>query len=223
MSQNKRFDQNIKDEKPNTAKGKAGDKDGRPKRKERKPPKKITSTYLHNSGLYYLERFAASSAHFKTVMMRKVRKSCAHHENQDFDECAALVDQLVERFIENGLLNDHLYIRGNVQSMQRRGISTRSIIAKLQGKGVHPDQTRQALEEFHEEHGTDPAKTELIGALKYARKKRLANFYDDEIDPDLKNKQMARLARQGFSYDICQKVFATEVDEAEDMLHDHRF
>lgn len=191
-------------------------------KKKPRPPKKITQSYLHNSGLYYLERFAASSAHFRTVMMRKVRKSCAHHKDQNFEECSALVDQLVEKFIGNGLLNDEAYVNGNVTSMRRRGLSTRSIVAKLQAKGVSPDQTRTALEAYHDDHEIDPQKAELLGALIYAKKKRMGCFGPEIIEHSDKEKQMARLARQGFSYDICQRVFEMDEETAEDFIYENR-
>lgn len=234
MSQSKNFSGKIKGQSAkghsfgSGARGKASEKKSykRPERKEPKPPKKITATYLHNSGLYYLERFAASSAHFKTVMMRKVRKSCMHHTEQSYEDCEILVDELVARFIKTELLNDDVYVSGNVKSMRRRGLSERKIIAKLQSKGVKAETTRDALAEFYERHNINPQHSEFMSALKYARKKRLGTFYDPalkgDMTPELKDKHMARLARQGFAYDVCRKLFEIDQDDAQQMLYDER-
>ncbi len=89
-------------------KPKAGNKANTPYKKREKPaPKKITESYLHNSGLYYLQRFSASSEHFRSVMMRKVKKSCMHHTDQDYDACAVMVDKLVE----NGVTQNFNFIK----------------------------------------------------------------------------------------------------------------
>jgi regulatory protein len=68
------------------------------KKTGRKKPKKITAQYLHNAGLYYLQRFAASRGQFRSVMLRKIRRSCMEHREQDYEACAALVEKIVEKF-----------------------------------------------------------------------------------------------------------------------------
>ena len=41
------------------------------KRREKKPPKPITESYLRNVALWYMERYASSSANLKAVLMRR--------------------------------------------------------------------------------------------------------------------------------------------------------
>lgn len=179
-------------------------------RKERKPPKKITPDYLHNSGLHYLQRFPASSGHFRTVMMRKVDRSCHHHTTQDREECAKMVDALVEKFTGMGLLNDEGYSRGMVTSLRRRGLSARAINAKLSARGLSRDRITHALAE-HDDERTEP---ELVAALRLARRKRLGPFSGQERQ----EKDLATLARAGFSYDIASRVTSMDAVEAEEIL-----
>lgn len=206
-----------------------------PPKKQKKPrgpkvPKKITDSYLHNSGLYYLERFASSSANFKTVMMRKVWKSCAHHQDQDKDECAAMVDKLVVKFIDLGLLDDAAYTRAVVTSLRRKGTSTRAILTKMKMKGVNRDDTMRALRHYDAENIRDPEQAELVSALTTARRKRLGPFQredkkarieDEEEAQKLKEKEMAKLARAGFSYDTVRRVFEINSDEADSFLYEN--
>lgn len=208
------------------------DKPAFKKKKKRKPrpPKKITESYLHNSGLYYLQRFASSSANFKAVMMRKVWKSCNHHKDQDKDECEAMVDKTVEKFQELQLLDDAAYTRGVVTSLRRRGLSKRAILTKLRTKGISNEDTLAALEKYERENLRNPDEAELIAALTLARKKRLGPFIhqdriqnnsDEETQKKETEKAMAKLARGGFSYNIVRRVFGMNLDEADRFLYDN--
>lgn len=199
-------------------------------RKEPRPPKKITESYLHNSGLYYLQRFSSSSANFKTVMMRKVWKSCAHHEDQDKDECEALVDKTVVKFEELELLDDAAYTRGMVTSLRRRGLSKRAIANKLRVKGIEQSETLAALDKYEHENLRNPEEAEFIAALTMARKKHLGPFIrTDRIKPDMDdeerkkefNKAMAKLARGGFQYNIVRRVFDMNLNDADQFLYDN--
>lgn len=200
------------------------------KRKEPRPPKKITESYLHNSGLYYLQRFSSSSANFKAVMMRKVWKSCNHHTDQDKDECEAMVDKTVAKFEELQLLDDAAYTRGMVTSLRRRGLSRRAILTKLKIKGIAAERTAAALDKYEQENLRNPEEAELIAALTMARKKHLGPFIRaDRIKPDMddeerkkeQDKAMAKLARGGFGYNIVRRVFNMSFDDADQFLYDN--
>ena len=177
----------------------------------KKRPKKITETYLHNAGLYYLERFASSSGNFREVMLRKVKRSCMFHTDQDHEKCAAMVDTLVEKFISSGLLDDTIYTRGKVSSLRRRGKSARSIQTYLRAKGLPPALIKQELDRYNEEHHTTDKDAEYQAALTFARKKRIGPFRGDK-DEDIQ-KELGRLARAGFSYDTSRSVLNYKSEE----------
>ncbi|MGH1455543.1 MAG: regulatory protein RecX [Alphaproteobacteria bacterium] len=196
------------------------------KKKEKRPPKKITSTYLHNSGIYYLERFVASKAHFKSVMIRKVKRSCMHHKDQDFDSCAKMVDETADKLEEMGLLNDVLYTNGMVTSLRRKGMSRNAIIQKMRVKGIEPPHTIGALEKLDSEHHDDEKNAEISAALRLAKKKKMGPFNisapknsDDKAKET--NKHLGRFARAGFSYQIARLVIdMSEEDLSEfDLYH----
>ncbi|MCB1532527.1 MAG: RecX family transcriptional regulator [Alphaproteobacteria bacterium] len=193
-----------------------------PKQKKRtpRPPKKITPTYLHNAGLYYLQRFAASSAHFREVMMRKVKKSCHYHKDQNYEDCAQMVDALVEQFASSGLLDDSAYTRGVVTSLRRSGKSRRAIIAKLKQKGLSDDMIERTLTAYDDDSAGSSADAELTAALNFARKKRLGPFTRDKETPP--EKALASMARAGFSYDVCKTVLEMEPKAAQARLT-HRY
>lgn len=174
----------------------------------RRKPKKITPSYLHNAGLYYLERFSASKKHFKSVMMRKVKRSCLEHKDQNYEECSLMVDQLADKFEKLELLNDEVYTRGVVTSLRRRGVSRSMIINKMRSKGIDADQTKQVLNKIDFENHDNDSDPELEAALKLARKKRIGPYFLGE-EQNIK-KSLGILARAGFSYDIAKKVLDHE-------------
>lgn len=190
------------------------------KNKEKKPriPKKITESYLHNSGLYYLERFAASSEHFRKVMLRKVERSCFHHKDQNKQDCMEMVDQLVNRFRTSGLLDDETYTRGTVTSLRRRGLSARAIQNRLKQKGLPDTLIQKHLSAIDEECGDD---SELCAALRLIKRRRLGAFQTTEKE-NAQEKALASLARSGFSYDIAIKALNMTQKEALDLINNYR-
>lgn len=182
--------------------------------KKPKQPRKITASYLRNSGLFYLQRFTASSEHFKSVMLRKVRKSCNFHTDQDYEACATLVDELTQALLKEGHLDDAGYVRGMVTSLRRAGKSRRVIMGKLGQKRVPAQDIEDALNDFDEENFEDPTEAEFHAALKLARKRKLGPY--DIVQKFEHDKALAIMGRQGFSFNTCRRV----LDLTEDELYD---
>jgi len=185
------------------------------KKREKKPPKKITERYLRNSGLYYLERFTASSGHFKTVMGRKINKSCYHHTDQDREECFAMLDRVTDSLLKEGYLDDDGYVRGMVTSLRRSGKSKRVIMGKLAQKRVPSHDIEEALTAYDEENYEDPYQAELFAAITFARKKRLGPYDEREKYED--EKALNMFARNGYNYDTSRRVLNMSQDDIYDL------
>jgi len=200
MSQNKALKSDIKEQKG----GKV------------KIPKKITENFLYNSGLAYLQRYPASIAHFKRVMTRKIDRSCAYHTDQSRDECLKLLENLVQKFTELGLLNNEAYLTGMVTSMRRRGLSRKLILMKLIQKGLPEDQILRQIDSFDGENNVQEG--DLTAALILARKKKLGCFSRLDKDQDFQ-KQLAVLGRAGFGYETARKTLETPETEALEIIN----
>lgn len=203
---------NLEDENSNTP-----PKPSNRKSNKRKIPKKITPSYLHNSGLHYLQRFAASKYQFQEVMLRKVKRSCFYHKDQELSFCLDLVYQLVDRFEKSGLLNDQLYARGMVHSLLRRGVSHRMMISKLAQKGINEKEIISILADVYEEIQENPQTSEIKAALRFKKRRKLPSFFKNSNYAE-KNKAHAIMARAGFSQDVIQKVLTMPEEELEDYL-----
>lgn len=208
---------------------KAGDNKNKPSRdkygkrpsgkKEIKPPKKISEKYLYNSGLAYLQRFPASSQHFKGVMMRKIQKSCRFHKDQDIEQCEKWLDALIGKFQGLALLDDAAYLKGMVTSFRRRGLSSMQIALKLSQKGYSRDEVTEELNKYDtDEYGDllENQNGDFFAALIFARKKRLGPF--DRDNRKTPEKYLATMARGGYSYDIAQKIINLDLEEAEKQI-----
>lgn len=183
----------------------------------RKVPRKVSAQSLENAALHYLGRFSASSAHLKRVLLRRVDRSLRVHGG-DADAARRLVDALIERFCRSGLLDDAAYAAGKARSLRRRGTS-RSIIAKtLRAKGVSADQAEAAMAELAVENGEEDGSGELAAAARLAQRKRLGPFRPKDARADLRQRDMAALARAGFSYDVARQIVDAENAEAMEEL-----
>jgi regulatory protein len=178
--------------------------------RSRPPVKKITATYLENSGKFYLERFPASTAQFRRVMTRKIDRSCRTHADQDREECLNLLETLISRFQTIGFLDDPAYASGLRYSLTQRGYSSSRITQTLRQKGISPDwlQEASAREPLNPDH-------DWLAALRWIKKKRLGAYSTRDEGP---NRALASLARAGFEFDMARKALSLTVEETEEHL-----
>ncbi|MEW5703783.1 MAG: RecX family transcriptional regulator [Pseudomonadota bacterium] len=190
----------------------------KPAGKGRKPPrgpKRVTPTYLENAALFYLGRTAASVAHFRRVLMNKVRRSASFH-GTDVEEGAAIVEDLIKRYVRSGLLNDAAYAEAKVTQLHRKGLALRRIHADLRTKGVEAEAIGGAVAKLRE--GT--AAPDLAAAIAYVRRRRLGPCRPSAERPGRHARDLAALARAGFSYEVAQKVLAAKDVEALEALRE---
>ncbi|MCW9033095.1 MAG: RecX family transcriptional regulator [Rhodospirillales bacterium] len=168
---------------------------------KRKVPRKATRRYLENAAEYYLQRFSTSTANFRRVMMRKVQLSAQHHET-DPQEGAEIIEELIARFQRVGVLNDEQYAELRASSLHRRGNSKRLINAKLKQKGLDDEVIEGAYNSLKEE-SKNP---ELDAARAFAKRRRLGPYRTRPPKENQQEKDLAAMARAGFSYDLAIKV-----------------
>jgi regulatory protein len=187
------------------------------KNKDRKRPRKITESYLHNAGLYYLQRYSTSAAHFRRVMTRKIDRSCAFHDDQSRAECLRLLQELVDKFSRAGLLNDRTYAEAQVSSLRRRGYGARAILSRLSAKGLARDIIQNAIAQEQKNSGQD----DFQAALVFARRRRLGPYRAkparDVVEArKIKNRELAAFGRAGFSSEIAFRILKADSLEISD-------
>ncbi len=174
-------------------------------RPPRRPPKKITAPYLERVAVHYLQRYTAPSEHLKRVLRRRIRKSVAHHGGEVADHEPAL-EQVIERLQQAGMLDDERWTHARVGDLHRRGASKRAIQSKLGMKGAPRAMVDYALSLLD-------ADADLSAARVYAKRRRLGPWCLDEDErKERRQKHLAALARQGFSFDVARRVLDGEAD-----------
>lgn len=177
------------------------------KPREKKQPRRISRQYLENAALYYLQRYATSAANFRRVMKRKIDRSCTFHK-VDAAEFYPMLDDMIARYERAGLLNDGGFAAARVSSLRRQGRSKQAITAKLQAKGLPRETIAAALSEL------DGEDAELKAAQEFARRKKLGPWRKKPLnDPKDAQKEMAAMARAGYSFELARQVLGATVDE----------
>ena len=174
--------------------------------KKPRAPRKVDARYLENAALYYLQRYATSSQNLKNVLKRKVDRSCRHH-GMDVEEFYPLIDKLVSRYCQTGLLDDAVYAQGRVNALRRQGLSGQNIRQKLALKGLDAQSINAALAQHQEADGLDPSEAERAAAERLAKRKKIGPYRGRPLRDDKeKNRETGILARAGFSFDIVRQV-----------------
>lgn len=190
------------------------------KKRKKRPPKKITQSYLHNAGVYYLRRFSSSVSNFKRVMMRKVYRSVNYHGEPPIEKCEQMVDDLAAEMMDHDWINDHRYAENKARYYRRKGASRRKIYKKLRAKGVADDVINDAIGAVDQEMRADATQSieqskdtaaELKAAKRYLERRRKGPYrtkkpVDNDQARDWHQKDLASLSRQGFRYAIAKRA-----------------
>ena len=128
----------------------------------------IGSDLLDRWALHYLGRYASSAENLRRVLTRRVRRRAP----EAVPAAAELIDALVLRYRESGLLDDAAYAAARVQSLHRRGESMRTMRARLAAKGVPAADVADAVSGLRAV-APDP---DLGAACAFARRRRLGPF-----------------------------------------------
>jgi regulatory protein len=181
--------------------------------KPRRGPKPVTPAHLENVALYYLERFASSSANLHRVLMRKVKRSAAMH-GTDAQEGENLVDEIIARYLGAGLLDDRAYAAQKVASLLRHGKSDFAIRGKLAVKGVEAEVIDETLGRLDQEK----SERELGAACALVRRRRLGPYRAAATRTAFHRRDLAILARAGFGFTLARRVIAAHDVEALEAL-----
>lgn len=172
----------------------------------RKAPKRITAPFLQRTAMHYLERYAAPSVQLRRVLLRKIERSCRHHE-LDPAEFSGMLDEVVANCLRIGLVDDERFAAARAATLRRKGRSARAVSAGLAAKGV-PREIAAAVIASGEEDGEQQA------ARIAARRKRIGPW--SRIDrKENRQKHLAVLLRAGFPLAIARAVID---GEGEDMI-----
>jgi regulatory protein len=171
---------------------------------------------LHKLALGYLNRFDASVNGLRTVLLRNVRRELSKAqlaEQERSDELTAVqkrIDALLERFQGSSLIDDNRLARNMAGAWRDRGMSTRAIRSRLIKREVPARVVDMALGELAQ----DPRNgSEIDAAVAFAKRRRLGCFGPSPADRASQRRDLARMARAGFDFDVALRALNLRVDE----------
>ncbi len=162
-------------------------------------------TWVRNSTIYRLERRMMTERQLFDAIARKAKQK---FEDITAEQIEALANAAVKFAYDIKALDDVAYAEIATRSAIRGGKSRRAIAQKLSIKGVSKDITAQALSEADD----------LYAAVIMARKRRFGPFRRDEADQKRMQKEISAFARNGYSFEIANRVYRMSLDDAEEIL-----
>jgi regulatory protein len=174
-----------------------------------------TEDALHEAALRHLARYATTRAGLLRVLERHidrwVRGAAVPDDAFPHAEAArAAARQVVARLAEAGAVDDIAFAASRARSLTRAGHSRRAVAAHLVARGVGGDEVREAL--------PDNPEAELAAAIALARRRHIGPFRTHEVDAEARRRELAILARAGFTQDVASRALRTDPAAAEALL-----
>ncbi len=180
------------------------------------PPKPISPTWLERAALHYLERYSASTEMLRRTLARRVEKR-ARLRGEDPAAFAEMIAATVARAVSAGLVDDVRFTDTRLATLRRRGTSSRGVSAKLAAKGVPRDVVEAAMQAEREAMPDGAAEEiETQAAQAYAKRRRLGPYRRPDLRAAYRDRDLAALARAGFTYGLARQVIDMELDTEPD-------
>ncbi len=171
----------------------------------RKPVRPITARYLQNAAAFYLERYPTTAEGLRRVLQRRVRRA-ERLEAPIVVEVQQVIDAIVARFVDAGMIDDRAFAQTKARALHRRGTSAKLTRQRLKLAGVDSDTLDQAMAGLDEELALDPRRRETRAAVALARRRRLGPFRPAGERKERRDRDLAAMARAGFDYTLARKV-----------------
>ena len=188
----------------------------RPNNSAPRPSAEEIKKRLTNKALNYLSRYASTLNRLETILRKFAQRKL------DWAD-PALLDQIIREVTESclrlGYIDDEAFIRSQFRQGLRSGFSQRRILLKLAQRGISRDLAEAVMDE-QTSKAADQRDSELAAALIYARKKSVGPYSRAEHHPEDSQRHLARLARNGFAFDVAKQVMALPSADAADELLD---
>ena len=142
----------------------------------------------------YLSKYDSSKVNLVSVLKRKIlRLNTTNYEKR---KLINIIESIIIKLEKNKFIDDDRYSSTKILSLSNSGKSKNFIFNYLIKKGVNKSQIQNNLNLMKQ----DNENWELESARIFAKKKKLLEKNESY------EKKLAKMARAGFSYDICKKI-----------------
>ena len=142
----------------------------------------------------YLSKYDSSKVNLINVLKRKIlRLKITNYEKRMLIN---IIESIIIKLEKNKFIDDDRYSSTKILSLSNSGKSKSFIFNYLIKKGVNKSQIQNNLNLVQQDNNN----WELNSAKIFAKKKKLLEKNQSY------EKNLAKMARAGFSYDICKKI-----------------
>ena len=144
--------------------------------------------------IYYLSKYSSSKKNLEFILKKKIRRLTDEKKirYQMYQE----IKHIVGRLEKLKLIDDTVYTESKINSLLSQIKSKNYIKQYLIRKGINSKIVDEQIFIFYKKNQN----LEKENALKFAKKRNLTN---DKKDYE---KNLSKMARAGFSYEICKKI-----------------
>jgi len=142
----------------------------------------------------YLSKYDSSKINLVNILKRKIlRLQVTNYEKR---KLINIIENIIIKLEKNKFIDDDRYSSTKILSLSNSGKSKNFIFNYLIKKGVNKSQIQNNLNLVQQ----DNENWELNSAKIFAKKKKMLEKNQSY------EKNLAKMARAGFSYDICKKI-----------------
>ncbi len=142
----------------------------------------------------YLSKYDSSKKNLTNVIKRKIFR--LNISGKEKGVLINALDDIINKLETNNLVNDNRYTASKIYSLSQSGKSKNYIKNYLIKKGISKIVIQDSFEDFKKNN----LDWELHSAKLFANKKKLL------VSNLGYEKKLSKMARAGFSYDICKKI-----------------
>ncbi len=173
----------------------------------------VTKPELDEAALRYLDRFDASVATLRRTLRRYVDRE--RGRQRDVSGAPEIIDELIARYTESGILSDERFAQTLATGLRRRGTSRLAIVHKLRSRGVDGEVAKLAVSGADTDTGAG-GDAELDAARALVRRRRLGPFRPESERKEKHQRDLGVLARAGFSLDVARRALGADGWEESD-------
>ncbi|PRH84909.1 RecX family transcriptional regulator [Labrys okinawensis] len=163
-------------------------------------------SWMRKSALHYLGQRSTSVANLRQVLQRRARRRLG----PDVD-VAEMIERTIDYCRQYGFVDDTSFVEARLHAGRSRGLSARRIGAALAAKGIDRTLMAQVFA------GEDRHDAEERAAARLAQRRRIGPWRREERAFEIE-KEIAVLARGGFSISLSRRIITGDPDEIRALL-----
>ena len=162
---------------------------------------------IRNFAYAYLEKYSPSKQQLRTYLFIKLIK--INQRKSSKKQIFNLNDTVITSLEDQKLLSDKYYSNAKSKSLLKKGYSLNKIRYNLIKKGIEEKYIKDSISKI-KENESDP---DFFSAIKICRRRRIGPCREESNRPLFYKKDIAILARSGFSYEVSKRVLGIPKEE----------